>query len=83
MTKTLGRVLPLLCQSIGTIRTQPWQATCPRAYVVLSLLEKPKGLVVAFWTFLPPLSHLGLLKVTHSTDVYSERWRQWGRLEDD
>lgn len=77
---------PLHCESNVTIRTQLWQTTCPRAYVVFSLFEKPKGSSVAFWKIsvasLPPLSHLGPVKVAHSTDVYSECWRQQGRLED-
>lgn len=77
---------PSLCESNVTIRTQLWQATCPRAYVVFSLFKKPKGSSVAFWKIsvasLPPLSHLGPVKVAHSTDVYSEFWRQQGRLED-
>ena len=37
-----------LCESDVTIRTQLWQATCPRAYVVFSLYEKPKGSSAAF-----------------------------------
>lgn len=77
---------PPLCESNVTIRTQLWQATCPRAYVAFSVFKKPKGSSVAFWKIsvasLPPLSHLGPVKVAHSTDVYSERWRQQGRLED-
>lgn len=45
MTKTLGHVFPLpLCESNVTIRTQLWQATCPRAYVAFSLFKKPKEL---------------------------------------
>lgn len=39
---------PPLCESNVTIRTQHWQATCPRAYVAFSLFKKPKGSSVAF-----------------------------------
>lgn len=39
---------PALCASDVTIRTQRWQATCPRAYVVFSLFKQPKGSSVAF-----------------------------------
>lgn len=39
---------PSLCERDVTIRTQLWQATCPRAYVVFSLFEKPKGLQCSF-----------------------------------
>lgn len=39
---------PLLCESDVTIRTQLWQATCPRAYVVFSVFKQPMGSSVAF-----------------------------------
>lgn len=39
---------PLLCESNVTIRTQLWQATCPRAYVVFSVFKNPNASSVAF-----------------------------------
>lgn len=63
-----------LCVSNVTIRTQAWQPTRPRTYVALSVLKKAEASRISVAS-LPPLLHLGAVKVAHSSDVYSECWR--------
>lgn len=63
-----------LCVSNVTIRTQAWQPTRPRTYAALSVLKKAEASRISVAS-LPPLLHLGSVKVAHSSDVYSECWR--------